>query len=444
MEVQIVSKEFIKPSSPTILQKEPHKLSLFDQLTPTTYSTFVLFYPKNDQISDANIALENLKKSLSETLNIFYPFSGRIVNNFHIHHFNEGVLFIQAQTNIRILDHLKYHEIEHLNCLVPFPPFRKEIDINLPLLGVQCTRFSCGGISIGLSATHKQFDGPTGKAFFDSWASICKGDFNGIIHPNLEQPSKFFPPRVSVPENHLSLMESLWFTEANYVTKKFVFSSTGIATLRAKVEGKLKTRPSRIELLSCFIWKCCMKASKAQSGSVKPSIMVEAVNLRPLTNPRMSNSSTGNIFWWATAVADPADEEKTELDELMKLLSEAIALYKSDYTESFQGVDGFETMSDYCTRLEDLFADEKLDIFAFTTWCYLGFNRLNFGWGEPYWTGIMGNTGPSFRNLTIFIETKDGKGIEAWINLDQQRMDLLEHDPEFLAFASPNPTISSL
>ncbi|XP_065871478.1 stemmadenine O-acetyltransferase-like [Euphorbia lathyris] len=444
MEIEILSKEFIKPSSQSILQKKPHKLSLFDQLTPTTFSTFVVFYPQNDLNSDSNLTFQNLKNSLSETLNLFYPLSGRITDNFHIHHFNEGALFIQAQTKIRMLDLIKHHEIEKLNDLVSFKPFRKEIETNIPLLGVQFTRFSCGGISIGMSASHKQIDGPTGKAFFDSWASICRGNLNGIVHPNLEQASEYFPPRVSLPENHLSLMESLWFTEANYVTRRFVFNGQATATLREKAEVKIKTRPSRIETLSCFIWKCCMKASKACSGSVKPSILVEAVNLRPLTNPPMSNSSTGNVFWWAIAAADPGDEEKTELDELMKMLSEAIAVYKTDYTESLQGSDGFETMSDYCSQLEGLFNLEKPDIFAFTTWCYLGFNKLNFGWGEPFWTGILGRVGPSFRNLTVFIETKDGKGIEAWITLDQERMTFLEHDPEFLAFASPNPTISSL
>ncbi|XP_065869967.1 stemmadenine O-acetyltransferase-like [Euphorbia lathyris] len=439
MQVQILSKEYIKPSSSSVNRK-PYKLSLFDQLTPTTYSPTALFYPKNHQNSDPKLALNNLKKSLSEALNIFYPLSGRIINNFYIDNFNEGALFVEAQTNIGISDFLKHHEIEDLNMFISSQPFSKEIDTNIPLLQVQFTLFECGGISVGMSASHKLIDGPTGRAFFGSWACICRGDFKGIIYPDLEQASEYFPPRVSLPENHLALMQSLWFTEANYVTRRFVFNNKGTEILRAQAEGKI----SRVATLSCFIWKCCMNASKALSGLVKPSILVEAVNLRPVTNPPMSNSSTGNVFWWATAVADPSDEEKTELSELMKLLSESIALYKSDYTQTFQGPDGYETMSDCCNQLEDLFASEKPDIFAFTTWCYLGFNRLNFGWGEPFWTGVLGKVGPSFRNLTIFIETKDNKGIEAWITLDQQRMSLLEHDPQFLAFASPNPRISSL
>ncbi|WCJ19291.1 HXXXD-type acyl-transferase family protein [Euphorbia peplus] len=438
MEIQIVSEEFIKPS--LSINRKPYKLSLFDQLTPTTYAPTIVFYTHNNQNCDSNSALKNLKKSLSEALDIFYPLSGRTIDNFYIDHFDKGALFVEAHTNFQMSDFLKHQEIELLNMFLSCQPFTKEMDTDIPLLQVQFTLFKCGGVSLGMSVSHKLIDGPTGKAFFSSWASICRGDFTLVIHPNLEQASEFFPPRFSIPENHLSLMESLWFTKANYVTRRFVFNRKGIEMLRAKAEGKI----SRVETMSCFIWKCCMKASKALSGSAKPSILVEAVNLRQLTKPSMSNSSVGNIFWWATAVADPSDEKKTELSELMKSLSEGIALYKTDYTESFQGNDGFQTMSDYCNQLEDLFASENPDIFAFTTWCYLGFNKFNFGWGEPFWTAIMGKPGPSFRNLTIFIETKDNMGIEAWITLDQQRMALLEKDPEFLAFASPNPKISCL
>ncbi|WCJ19289.1 HXXXD-type acyl-transferase family protein [Euphorbia peplus] len=439
MEVQIVSKEYIKPSSSSINRK-PYKLSFFDQLTPTTYAPTVLFYPKNNLNFDPKLALKNLKISLSETLNIFYPLSGRTIDNYYIDHFDEGIPFVESRTNFRMSDFLKIQDIERLNMFLSSQPFTNEMDLSIPLLQVQFTLFKCGGISLGMSASHKLIDGPTGKAFFNSWACICKGDLKGVIHPNLEQASEFFPPRVSIPENHLSLMESLWFTEANYVTRRFVFNSKGIETMRAKAEGKI----SRVEAMSCFIWKCCMKAANALSGVAKNSILVEAVNLRPLTKPPMSNSSIGNIFWWATAGADPSNEKQTELSELMKSLSEGIALFKTDYTESFQGSDGYETMSAYCNQLEDLFASEKPDIFAFTTWCHLGFTRLDFGWGKPFWAGVIGKVGPCFRNLTIFIETKDGKGIEAWITLDQQRMTFLENDSEFLTFASPNPKISSL
>ncbi|KAH1037976.1 hypothetical protein J1N35_039719 [Gossypium stocksii] len=82
-EAQILSKEIIKPSSPEIHNKEPFKLCVFDQLTPTTYVPIIVFYAQS--VTNTTNILTQLKKSLSETLNIVYPFSGRTFSNMFIH-----------------------------------------------------------------------------------------------------------------------------------------------------------------------------------------------------------------------------------------------------------------------------------------------------------------------------------------------------------------------
>ncbi|KAJ9175493.1 hypothetical protein P3X46_014043 [Hevea brasiliensis] len=445
MEVHVVAREVTKPSSPAIQHKKPYKFSFFDQLTPTTYAPIVYFYPKKNN-SEPNLTtqtLTHLKKSLSQTLDLYYPFSGRTNDNLYVDRFDEGVPFLEAKVNCSMSDFLKRHDTESLNRLLPCQPFRKEVNMNIPLLAFQVSIFTCGGIALGWCLSHKLIDGSTASAFVTTWASIFRGDLQDVIKPDLNEASLVFPPKISFPQNHLSLMESLWFTEANYVTRRFVFNAKAIATLRDRAKGKLAAPPSRIETLSCFIWKCGMTATKQISGVTKPSILVEAVNLRQKTKPPMSDASSGNLFWWAIAVANPTDTN-TEFPELVSLLSEAIALYKSDYTHTLQGEYGFETVSEYCNQLQELFSLEKPDIFAFTSWKKMRFTRPNFGWGEPFWVGVMGKAGPEFRNLTVFVDATDGEGIEAWITLDEQRMAILQRDPEFLAFASPNPRISTL
>ncbi|EEF29009.1 stemmadenine O-acetyltransferase [Ricinus communis] len=448
MQVDIISREVIKPSSPTIHHYKPFKFPLFSQLTPTTYSPVIFFYPTTKPNLNITQTLIHLKKTLAETLTLYYPFSGRVVDNLSIDHFDEGVpFFIARVTGLVLSDFLKNPEIELLNGFLPYKPFTKETDKGVPQMAFQVNVFSCGGIVIGWSSSHKLVDGPTGAAFIHAWATMSRtGSLSDVIKPNCDEASIFFPPRNPFPEEHLSLMESLWFTKGNYISKRFVFDSKAIASLRVKARGEgneKKNMPSRVEALSCFIWKCCMAASRAASGTPKPSILVEAVNLRTRTKPPMSKVSIGDIFWWATAVADPSLHNK-ELHELATLLDEAIALYDSDYMESLQGEDGFETMSEYCNQLRGLFSIEEPDIFAFTSWSRLGIYDMDFGFGNPFWIGILGKVGPAFRNLTVFLETRDGKGIEAWITLDEERMALLERDPEFLANASPNPRFSSL
>lgn len=265
MEVQVISKELIKPSSTATHRNKPCKLSLLNQLTPTTYTPIIFFYPN---INTTQI-VAHLKKSLSDALTIYYPFSGRAIDNLFVDHFHEGVPFLEARANCRLSDFLKHLEVESLNRFLPCQPFCMELDKEMPPMLFQATMFSCGGLVLGWCASHKFIDGVTGEGFLKTWASLSRGSIGEVVKPEITEASVFFPPRNPCPRNHLSLMESLWFTEANYITRRFVFSGKAIASLRAKAKGDGCDRikpPSKVEALSCFIWKCGMAASKAVSG----------------------------------------------------------------------------------------------------------------------------------------------------------------------------------
>ncbi|CAN1139724.1 Stemmadenine O-acetyltransferase [Linum perenne] len=442
MEVRIISKELVKPSSPESIQtKPPHKLCLFDQLTPVTFSPLILFY----STPPPSFSINHLKLSLSQTLDIYYPFSGRTSSaNLFINNFNEGIPFTLARTHSRLSHFLKHNDDpELLNLLLPRQPFQREnTKLDLPVLELQLSVFSCGGIAFGWAASHKLVDGSTMKAFLDTFSAISRGNRNDIVSPDLFTAAELFPPRVPSPDNYLNLMETLWFTEGDYLTRRFVFDSNSISILRSMATA---SKLSRVEALSCFIWKCCMSASKAVGRSSKTSILVEAVNLRSQTDPALSEASIGDVFWWGTAMANPNDETENEMSGLGSLVSEAIGLYKSEYVKSLQGGDGFESMSGYFEQLEGLFEEEKPDIFGFTSWCGFGFTGEDFGWGKPVWVTVMGKVGRAFRNLTIFVDSTERRGsIEAWVTLDRERMVVLERDPYFLEFASTNPRISSL
>ncbi|GMH30116.1 hypothetical protein Nepgr_031959 [Nepenthes gracilis] len=76
-----------------------------------------------------------------------------------------------------------------------------------------------------------------------------------------------------------------------------------------------------------------------------------------------------------------------------------------------------------------------------TSWCKIGLNDVDFGWGKPVWIGVCWSTRTSMtRNLITLIENSCD-GVEAWIVLSEEEMAVLEHDQEFLAFAAPNPGI---
>ncbi|KAK7849050.1 stemmadenine O-acetyltransferase [Quercus suber] len=444
VEVTVISKETIKPSLPTLHHLKPYKLTLLDQVTPATYVPTVFFYPMTNLNLDMSQIIAQLKTSLSDTLNIFYPFSGNIKDNLFIHEFDTGVPFVEAHVNCSMSEFLKHLETDLLSLFVPYHAFCKETNTTVGQMAVQLNLFDCGGIAIGLSCSHKIADATTASIFLHSWAATFTRSPEKVIHPNFSEGSIMFPPRDSLPQKYITTMENLWFKEGDYVTRRFVFHEKAIATLRSKAKSELVPKPTRTEALTCFIWKHCMAASKAESVGPKNksmTILVQAVNLRTRMKPHMSDASTGNIFWWAPTAADLAMEEK-ELHELVGFVNESITGFDSDSAESLQGDEGFLAFSNFFDEVEDIFsAEPKPDVCAVTCWLRF-FNDIDFGWGKPFWVGIMGKVGPAFRNLIILSETPWGDGTEAWVTLEEKEMAILENDPKFLACASLNPSIS--
>ncbi|GMN50987.1 hypothetical protein TIFTF001_020147 [Ficus carica] len=137
-----------------------------------------------------------------------------------------------------------------------------------------------------------------------------------------------------------------------------------------------------------------------------------------------SFSSTTDIR--ILTVANPANETERELHQQVGLLKEVLEGFDNNFLEIIQGQEGFTTMSEPLSQIEAMFSVD---------WNGL-FNDVDFGWGKPFWKGVMGKAGPAFRNLVVFIDSQWGKGIQAWITLEEKQMKVLESDKEFLEFAS--------
>ncbi|CAL1401047.1 unnamed protein product [Linum trigynum] len=118
------------------------------------------------------------------------------------------------------------------------------------------------------------------RSFLKTFYVVSHGDPDGVVRLDFAAAARLFPPREPSPENHLNLMEALWFNEGkNLATRRFAFDFDSIEKLRALAAIK----QSRVEALSGLIWKCSMATSGALTGSRRTSIMVEAVNLQRRT-----------------------------------------------------------------------------------------------------------------------------------------------------------------
>ncbi|GMI65662.1 hypothetical protein like AT3G26040 [Hibiscus trionum] len=403
MEVVITSKEMVKPSSEEVYLLKPFSLSLLDQFVSPFYIPLMFFYTKpNGSHFDTVQTLAGLKKSFSKALNQYYPLSGRTIENRCICSYDKGVPYVEARVKGCLADCIAQTEQE---------------------------------IAIVLCGSHKVMDATTASAFMESWAAFNRGSDGEIPNPDmLDIGSRLFPPLESIPQNYLSSMESLFFREGWRTTRRFVFDDNAISALKFQSKSKRLEHPTRIVVLIAFLWKYAMLASRVASGRSKPSVLTQAVNLRPRLKPRLPQYAIGNLFGIAVSTYNSTDRD-IELDHLAYLLRDAIDIF-NDQISLLQSGDVMKFMTNQYNPV----IEGEIDIFGCTSWLNTqDGNLVDFGWGEPTSSSVWRSETRYFSVGDCFIlkENRKDKGIEAVITLDARTMDILEHNSEFLAFASP-------
>lgn len=196
--------------------------------------------------------------------------------------------------------------------------------------------------------------------------------------------------------DELSLMRRGCFNKGKPVTRRLIFDSEAIASLKAITMSSMVSNPTTIESVSSLIWKCTM----------------ESDNLRSNASLTLSTRTRKTV----TALLCK-DESKTELHDLVHQLRGSI-------TSNKEGCLEYEV--------------EDSDNLVCYGWCGSGLYEVDFGWGRPGWlTSTTGNIpGCGFLNSVVLVDTRWGNGIEAWVTLDENRMADLLRNHELLTFAS--------
>ncbi|GMI82433.1 hypothetical protein like AT3G26040 [Hibiscus trionum] len=432
MDVEIISTQLIKPSSPTPPHLKIFKLSLLDQLVPVPYAPIILFY-HHEIVPDR---VELLKKSLSNILSRFYPLAGRIKDDLSIVCNDEGAYFVEARVNCRLDEFLEQPDLTALPGFLPCDFNLKEPTAGTYVTNIQVNMFRCGGIAIGVCISHKILDGAALSTFLKAWTATTRG-CKEAINPNFISTS-LFPAAddLWLRDSSLVMWGSL-FKKGKSVTRRIVFGSSSIAALKARatVSGKC---PTRVETISAFLWKCTMAVSKEKKGFRKASLLTHLVNLRRRMGYNVENS-TGNLMWIASAKTK--GENMSDLADLVGQVRKAISRVDGDLIKKLRDDDeGKSLFSEIIREIGDEASKDGLEHLGFSSWCKLGFYEADFGWGKPVWVSSFGMENSVFMNLVILVDTQLGDGIEAWVTLDEQDMAILERDEELLQLAKFDPT----
>ncbi|XP_052184740.1 stemmadenine O-acetyltransferase-like [Diospyros lotus] len=416
-EVEIISRETIKPSSPTPNHLRHYQLSFLDQISPPVHMPIILFFHSNVAAPSLHHST-HLKLSLSHILTRFYPLAGRLSGNASIVCTDEGVSFVEATTKSPLSEVAENPVPGEYNKLLP----HELDDGGETLMSVQVTYFSCGGMAVATCFSHKVADALSMVLFLTNWAAASRGETD-LVQPQFDS-AKLFPAK-----DLSGFLPNIGMTKEKMVAKRFVFSNSAVAALRDKyTDGS--TRPTRVEALSIFIWNRFLQSTAPESGHDRRfHVVIHAVNLRTRMDPPLPEHSFGNLY--RIAVTIPSKEAREQGRGLLREMRESIKSIDSDFVSKLQkGNEHLRFIAEQAQR----FMKGKLVPYNFTSLCRMPLYEADFGWGRPV---RVGSTRLPFKNLVTFMETGSGDGIEAWINMVEKEMARFEADKEFLAFILP-------
>ncbi|KAJ0972391.1 hypothetical protein J5N97_020350 [Dioscorea zingiberensis] len=421
LKIQIKSKETIRPSSPTSPNLPPIQLSSLDHTSPPIYTHILLFYSTTTSTTTITNPLGRLKTSLSSTLTHFFPLAGRIQpsnsdGTLHVHCTDNGAEFIEALAEGDLESFLKTSSpIDEFPKLLPIK--KDQFKLSEALLAVQVTMFDSGGHVLGLSMSHLIADGASMAMFLKEWSSISRGTASTGSLPKFDSSSKVFPPQPwsALPSSSVEKEEHEEGDQVSTVAiRRFVIDKDGVETLRSS--GREGWRPTRVEAVSALTWRCLRRAKGdawENSGAVS-----QVVNIRKKMAAALFEEDFGNL--WVDVVV------KGEDGRLEEGIREGVRGVDEEYVRRWIEV------KEKRERRRSSSSSARSD-WILTSWCRMGFYKSDFGWGEPAWVGCGLR---EMKDVCMFIDAKDGQGIELWVWLDADQMTKFETDPELLHFLS--------
>ncbi|CAI9099855.1 OLC1v1036737C1 [Oldenlandia corymbosa var. corymbosa] len=482
--MEIISKEFIRPSSPTPFEKKDHKLSLLDQFSSHYFIPFLFFYPKQSPHSkdvnfdDPSKTTLYLKQSLSESLTKFYPLAGKLnPNRRAVSCDDSGVLFVEAKFDASLSQAVQAGPCESFSQYLPFEPvIGGRDDKLLPshpkeqiVFAVQITWFRCGGNAIGVCMSHKVADFSSLVMFLDSWSALNRGETVGSV-PNFDLGRKIFPPL----DRDVGLPNLVRLEEDRKVgLKRIVFGKEKLLELKklatsshSPASSPVVNDPTRVEVVTAFLWKHFINVERAknQGGCAKQIMfnMWHAVNLRSRMSKLAASSISCNggggdddddsindrgefpfgnfaISTKASFISNENDEAGAkDFGDLVRLTSDAFKIVNEDFVLNC-AVPLLKTLDD--NRITEILWPPTMMMShsMFTSWCRFPLYEMDFGWGKPTAVGVAGQQN---RNVVFLMDTNDGEGIEAWMAIPEDDEltllpdDLLSDSPPIDLFSS--------
>ncbi|MCO5597677.1 hypothetical protein L7F22_051758 [Adiantum nelumboides] len=379
-------------------------LSSADFLVPPVHVELLLAYN-----ATAPQACE-LEQGLRSVLSAYPEWAGRIEHSHPaasrpaIVLNNAGAVFIEASADGPL--HGMQPSFDHPSLLLRdlIPPHFGSSE----LLLVQVTRFSCGGMSIGVAWHHQVADAEATISFMHAWTLIVKGlaspsyspcDRSLLMAKHPPQPTyehkEFKRPQQSKDTKSLpSLKQEL-------VVKKLCFNAELLRKIKEEARKGGGEDFTRFESLMGHLWRCITKARELEKGDTSKESVTRlsvAVNARKRMNPKIENDYFGNVVCPTCATTNIDMLIREQLGYAAKLVKEAINQVDEEFVRSSLDYVEIKERHPYeGGRTDGSVLTPNVSV---TSWATLPLYELDFGTGRPFFAG---NAFVPFEGLLIIL-----------------------------------------
>uniref|UniRef100_A0A0D3HD34 Uncharacterized protein n=1 Tax=Oryza barthii TaxID=65489 RepID=A0A0D3HD34_9ORYZ len=297
--VEITRSEVLRPSPASAGGGEMVPLTVFDRAATDGYIPTMFAW---DAAAAAALSNDAIKDGLAAVLSRFPHLAGRFAVDergrkcFRLN--NAGARVLEASAAGDLADALAHDVAAHVNQL--YPQADKD-RVDEPLLQVQLTRYTCGGLVIGAVSHHQVADGQSMSVFFTE----CRGEgsrshsYGALPLERMRNLAVHFPPEF-------------------------------VAGLKARVGG---ARCSTFQCLLAHAWK---KITAARDLSPEEYTQVRvAVNCRGRASPAVPMDYFGNMVLWAFPRMRVRDLLSSSYAAVVGVIREAVARVDEQYIQSY-------------------------------------------------------------------------------------------------------------
>ncbi|KAI4357058.1 hypothetical protein L6164_001032 [Bauhinia variegata] len=400
----------VVPSEPT--PRGPFWLSECDHIAPWTHIPSIYVYKPNQNLDDF---VERMRESLSKILVHYYPVAGRLrwIEGGRLElDCNEMGVTIWLAESPKSLDEYGNFEPNHTIAeLIPKIDYSKPIG-EIPLFLVQLTRFSCGGLSIGVAFSHVMADGVSGIHFVNTWAKLARGEtLKKEELPFLDRTVLRSPHPVPAPRfDHkayefmpmplmLGCSDSIAERKKETSVVLLPLSSDQVLKIKNKANEEIRvfspvraTRPySRYETITAHIWRTGCKAR--QHDEQQPTIVRFVGDIRNRLKPPLPPNYFGNgllrtktpLCSSGEIISNPLCYASQKIQEAIHRLTEEYMRSQLDFLSSQENVDWLRGGFHVQGGLNGLFYGNPN--FSIVSWLSMPIYGADFGWGKPLYVG---------------------------------------------------------